>query len=153
MLLVTPLRSKVPAVIGVVALLALAGPAAPAWSADQPKPAKKEKAARAAKPTAGKPAGGDLAAKGQACFGDTPRIEKVKPDTVKAGDKVRITGANFGARGCLRSVSFGPGNPAKFTHESETAVTAVVPPVKKKGMALLSVTTASGEASTPVLVK
>lgn len=146
---VTPLWSKFPAVIGAVALLALASPSTPAAAADQPKPAKKEKAAKGAKAQAG----GDLAATGQACFGDTPRIEKVKPDVVKAGDKVTITGVNFGAKGCLRSVSFGPGNPAKFTHVSDTSVTAVVPAVKKKGMALLSVTTASGEASKPVLVK
>lgn len=153
MQMMTPLWSKFPAVIGVAALLALASPAAPAWSADQPKASKKEKAAKGGKAAAGKYASAATAAKGQACFGDTPRIEKVKPDTVRAGDKVTITGANFGVKGCLRSVSVGAGNQAAFTHNSDNSITVVVPPVKKKGMTLLSVTTASGESSKPVLVK
>lgn len=148
--------SRLSAVVGVVALLAIASPAQPTWSAE---PVKKGKAiqgtkgAKGSKARAGKAVGGDLAAKGTACFGDTPRIEKVKPDVVKAGDKVTITGLNFGVPGCLTSVSFGPGRPASFHHKNETTVTAVVPAVKKKGLALLSVTTASGEASKPVLVK
>ncbi len=159
MRLLSLLRSKAPAIVGMMGIVALAlvSPTSPVWSADQgKKPAKKEQAAKSAKggqAAAGKAAGGDLAAKGTACFGETPRIEQVKPDVVKPGDKVTITGVNFGAQGCLRSVSFGSGNPATFTHKSETSVVAVVPPVKKKGMVLVSVTTGSGEASKPVLVK
>ncbi len=148
-----PLQAKILATLGVVALLALTNPAICVWSAEEgKKSAPKEKAAKTAKSR--KPAaGGDLAARGTVCFGDTPRMERVTPDVVKPGGKVTITGANFGAQGCLRSVSFGPGNVATFTHTSETSLVAVVPPVKKKGMVLVSVTTASGEASKPVLVK
>jgi hypothetical protein len=82
-----------------------------------------------------------------------PKIEKVKPDEGKAGDKVTIAGSSFGAKGCLTAVSFGPGNPAKFEHVNETTVTATVPAVKKKGIHLLTVTTASGEDSKAFLVK
>ena len=78
--------------------------------------------------------------------------QTVKPDEGKTGDKVTITGTNFGATGCLSSVSFGPGSPATFVHVNESTVTATVPS-GKKGIRLLTVTTASGEDSKPFFVK
>ncbi|TPW02176.1 MAG: hypothetical protein FD129_3236 [bacterium] len=67
-----------------------------------------------------KASGAGTVAKAQACFGNTPKIERVKPDEGKAGDTVTITGASFGAVGCLTAVSFGPGGNAKFSHVNDT---------------------------------
>ncbi|MGH7230640.1 MAG: IPT/TIG domain-containing protein [Nitrospiraceae bacterium] len=125
--------------------------------AEKGKPAKKEKGQPAKKSRitegATKASGAGIVAKSTACFGQAPKIEKVSPDEVKAGDKVTITGQDFGAAGCLSSVSFGPGNQAKFQQKNETTVTATVPSTKKKGLVILTLTTASGEDSKPVLIK
>lgn len=127
------------------------------WSAEKEKSTKKEKSVQPARKGttskgATKASGAGIVDKATACFGDTPKIESVKPDEGKAGDKVSITGKNFGAPGCLSSVSFGPGSPATFVHANESTVTAIVPS-GKKGIRLLTVTTASGEDSKPFLVK
>jgi len=128
-----------------------------AWSAEKEKPIKKEKSVQPAKKGttskgATKAPGAGIVDTATACFGDTPKIETVKPDEGKTGDKVTITGTNFGAPGCLSSVSFGPGSPATFVHVNESTVTATVPS-GKKGIRLLTVTTASGEDSKPFFVK
>nr|MBI3612763.1 IPT/TIG domain-containing protein [Nitrospirota bacterium] len=99
-----------------------------------------------------KASGAGTVAKAQACFGNTPKIETVKPDEGKAGDTVTITGASFGAAGCLTAVSFGPGGEAKFSHTSDTTVTAIVPE-GHKGVRLLTITTASGEDTKAFVVK
>ena len=99
-----------------------------------------------------KASGAGTVAKAQACFGNTPKIERVKPDEGKAGDTVTITGASFGAVGCLTAVSFGPGGNAKFSHVNDTTVTATVP-AGHKGLRLLTVTTASGEDTKAFVVK
>jgi hypothetical protein len=99
-----------------------------------------------------KASGAGIVAKARACSGDAPKIEKIKPDEGKAGDKIAILGKNFGTAGCLTEVSFGPGNPAKFVHEDETKVSATVPQ-GKKGLELLTITTASGVAAKPFLMK
>jgi len=118
------------------------------WSAEKEKPAKKEKSVQPAKK--GTPSKG--ATKATACFGDAPKIESMKPDEGKSGDKITIRGKNFGTPGCLSSISFGSGLPAKFVHVNESTVTATVPS-GKKGLHLLSVTTASGEDSKPFFMK
>ncbi|MGQ0811723.1 MAG: IPT/TIG domain-containing protein [Nitrospiraceae bacterium] len=100
-----------------------------------------------------KASGAAEVAKATACFGDVPKIEKVSPDEGKAGDKVTITGKNFGVQGCLTGVSFGPGHGAKFQQASDTEISATVPTGGRKGLAIVSVTTASGEDSKPFLVK
>ena len=99
-----------------------------------------------------KASGAGTVAKAQACFGNTPKIERVKPDEGKAGDTVTITGFSFGAAGCLTAVSFGPGGEAKFSHVNDTTVTATVPK-GHKGLRLLTVTTASGEDTKAFVVK
>jgi hypothetical protein len=122
------------------------------------KPAKKPKATQ---PTprgrfsegATKASGAGIVEKAVACFGQAPKIEKIDPDEVKAGDKVTIIGKDFGMAGCLNSISFGPGNPAKFEQKDETEITAIVPSIKKSGMVLLTLTTASGEDSKPVFIE
>ena len=105
------------------------------------------------KSSAPKYASAETAAKAQACFGEAPKIESVKPDEGKAGDKVTISGRNFGPAECLRSLSFGPGNSATFKLDSPTQITATVPAGKRKGMAIMTVTTSSGEDSKGFLLK
>ena len=99
-----------------------------------------------------KASGAGIVAKSKACGGDPPKLEKVKPDEGKAGDKILLLGRNFGSPGCTPTVSFGPGNPAKVTHEDDTKVSVTVPQ-GKKGIELLTLTTAGGEDSKPFLVK
>jgi hypothetical protein len=106
----------------------------------------------APKASAKKFASAETAGKGQSCFGEAPKLDKLTPDEGKAGDKVTITGSNFGAEGCLRGVSFGPGHPAQFK-QTKDSITTTVPSGGKKGLVLLTVTTASGENSKPFLVK
>lgn len=130
----------------------------PSPAAESGKPAAKPKAA--AKSVAPKTKSADTkyqsaetAGKAPACFGMAPGIEKVSPDEGKAGDKVTITGTNFGNSDCLRSVAFGPGHAATFKIESDSKISTTVPSGGRKGLAMLTVTTASGEASKTFLVK
>lgn len=95
----------------------------------------------------------ETAGKAAACFGMAPSIEKVSPDEGKAGDKVTITGTNFGNNDCLRSISFGPGHTSTFKIESDSQISTTVPSGGRKGLAMLTVTTASGEVSKAFLVK
>lgn len=144
--------------IGVIALVLAASNPGQALAAEKEKPAKKPKAApeaKAAKPKADQPKfkTAETAAKSKACFGEAPKIEKVTPDEGKAGDKVTITGKKFGTVDCLRGVSFGPGHAATFTMKNDTTITATVPSGGRKGLAMLTVTTASGEDSKAFLVK
>jgi hypothetical protein len=104
------------------------------------------------KATAPKFATAEIAGKAPSCFGEAPTLDKLTPDEGKAGDKITITGTNFGAAACLRGVSFGPGHPAQF-HQTNNSITTTVPSGGKKGLVLLTVTTASGETSKPFLVK
>src|SRR5690349_2152387 len=109
--------------IGILALV-LAAAHAQAFAADQAKPSKKPKPSPEAKAPKSKTDKrtyntAEKAAKGSACFGEAPKIEKLTPDEGKAGDKVTITGKNFGSVDCLRGVSFGPGNAADFKMKDE----------------------------------
>ena len=116
------------------------------------KPAQGRTSAPAPQAPAKKIATAEIAGKSPSCFGEAPTLNKLSPDQGKAGDKVTITGANFGAAACLRGVSFGPGHPAQF-HQTNDSITATVPSGGKKGLVLLTVTTSSGESSKPFLVK
>jgi hypothetical protein len=149
---------KMGMLVGMVAVGFLCGNLGMTPAAEPDTKAKKPKASqepKAAKPKAEKPKSktAETAGKAQACFGVAPKIEKVSPDEGKVGDKVTITGTNFGAPECLRSVSFGPGNAATFKMESGTKITATVPSGGRKGLAILTVTTTSGGDSKPFLVK
>ena len=150
--------------IGVLALsLAMVSPTV-TWAAEpakQEKKAKKPAKAPASAPTsnaaspnvtAPKFASAETAGKAPSCFGEAPKLDKVTPDEGKSGTKVTITGTNFGEAACLRSVSFGPGHPAKFKQTNDS-ISTTVPQGGKKGLVLLTVTTASGENSKPFLVK
>jgi len=150
--------------IGVLALsLAVISPAV-TWAAEPAKQEKKvKKPAKAGasapatkkttqKATAPKYTTAETAGKAPSCFGEAPKLDKLTPDEGKAGDKVTITGTSFGETACLRGVSFGPGHPAKF-QQTNDRITTTVPKGGKKGLVLLTVTTASGENSKPFLVK
>ncbi|MBS0182625.1 MAG: hypothetical protein JSS39_09505 [Nitrospira sp.] len=95
----------------------------------------------------------ETAAEGNACFGVAPQIERLVPDEGEPGVKVTITGAEFGSLDCLRGVSFGPGQASTFTMENESTILATVPTDGRKGLVMVTVTTASGEDSKPFLVK
>ena len=144
--------------IGIIALVLAAWHSGSALAAEQAKPAKKPKAspeAKSPKTKTDKPMfqTAEKAAKAKACFGEAPKIENLTPDDGKAGDKVTIKGTKFGSADCLRGVSFGPGHAATFTMKNETTITATVPKGGRKGLAIVTVTTASGEDSKPFLIK
>jgi len=141
-------------VMGMLAAVAFAGQVGLAAAADEPK---KEKKAPAAKQPGGgvkatKASGAEKVAKSRVCGGIAPTVKKVSPDEGKPGDKVTITGENFGDPGCVSGVSFGPGGPAKFEHSSDTTITTTVP-AGKKGLEILIVTNSTGESSKPFLRK
>ena len=99
-----------------------------------------------------KASGASKVAKDRVCSGVTPKIKKVSPDEGKTGDKITLTGENFGSAGCVSGVSFGPGSPAKFTQVNDGTVTTVVTG-GKRGITLLSLTNSGGEDSKPFLRK
>lgn len=155
----TFIGSRITIAIGVMAIVLVGISPASTWAADPAKQEKKTKkpaqtqtTPNGKKSTGPKFASAETAGKAPSCFGEAPKLDKLTPDEGKAGDKVTITGTNFGAAACLRSVSFGPGHPAQF-QQSDNTITTTVPSGGKKGLVLLTVTTASGENSKPFLVK
>jgi hypothetical protein len=155
----TAAGSRITVAIGVLAICLAAISPADTWAAEPikqekkaKKPARTQTTALAPKATGPKFASPETAGKAQPCFGEAPKLDKLTPDEGKAGDKVTITGTNFGVAACLRGVSFGPGHPAQF-QQTNGSITTTVPSGGKKGLVLLTVTTASGENSKPFLVK
>jgi IPT/TIG domain len=153
-------RPRITVAIGVLALILAAIAPATTWAAEPPakqdkktsKPTGDRTSAPTPKATAKKFSTAEIAGKAPSCFGEAPTLNKLSPDQGKAGDKVTITGTNFGAAACMRGVSFGPGHPAQFRQTNDSIATTV-PSGGKKGLVLLTVTTASGESSKPFLVK
>ena len=151
--------SRITVAIGILAL-SLAGITPVVSPAAEPvkqeKKASKPAQGRTSAPTPQAPAKkfatAEIAGKAPSCFGEAPILDKLTPDQGKAGEKVTITGANFGTAACLRGVSFGPGHPAQF-RQTNDSITTTVPSGGKKGLVLLTVTTASGESSRPFLLK
>ena len=158
----TALGSQTAVAIGVLAICLTALSPAGTWAADpgkqekETKKAKKQPQVPASAPTkkaaAPKFASAETAGNAPSCFGEAPSLDKVTPDEGKPGDKIIITGTKFGDAACLRGVSFGPSHPAQF-QQTKDRITAVVPHSGKKGLVLLTVTTASGENSKPFLMK
>lgn len=156
--------NRITVAIGVLALSLVAIGSTATWAAEPVKQEKKvKKAARThisaptLKTTAPKVAAptyatAETAGNAPSCFGEAPQLDWLTPDEGKAGDKVIITGTNFGEAACLRGVSFGPGHPAQF-QQTDDSITTTVPSGGKKGLVLLTITTASGENSKPFLVK
>jgi IPT/TIG domain-containing protein len=160
----TATSSCITIAIGVLALSLAAISPTVTWAAEpvkQEKKVKKPAKARASAPAPKSPAPkvadpkfatAETAGNAPSCFGEAPNLDKLTPDEGKAGDRVTITGTNFGEAACLRGVSFGPGQPAQF-QQTDGSIMTTVPSGGKKGLVLLTVTTASGENSRPFLVK
>ena len=155
----TATGSRITIAIGVLAICLAAISPASTWAAEPVKQDKKAKrptqvrtSALASKATVPKFASAETAGKALSCFGEAPKLDKLTPDEGKAGDRVTLTGTNLGEAACLRGVSFGPGHPAQFEQTNES-ITTTVPRGGKKGLVLLTVTTASGEDSRPFLLK
>ena len=100
-----------------------------------------------------KPQTAETTANTPACFGIAPQIEELVPDEGEPGAQVTIKGAEFGSPDCLRGVSFGPGSPSTFTMKDESTILTTVPADGRKGLVMVTVTTASGEDSKVFLVK
>jgi hypothetical protein len=84
-----------------------------------------------------------------------PRIAKVEPDEAKPGDKVVITGENFGTKECFHTVTFSAtsSTPVDFKFMSDSAIEATVPDAKA-GMSFIIIVAGGGSAqSKPVLIK
>ena len=155
----TATSPRITVAIGVLAIFLAAISPASTWAAEPVKQEKKAKkpaqvrtSALAPKVTAPKFATAETAGKAPSCFGEAPNLDKLTPDEGKAGDRVIVSGTNFGEAACIRGVSFGPGHPAQF-QQTNDSITTIVPIGGKKGLVLLTVTTASGENSRPFLVK
>ena len=100
-----------------------------------------------------KPQTAETTASTSACFGIAPQIQELVPDEGEPGAQVTIKGAEFGSPDCLRGVSFGPGSPSTFTMKDESTILTTVPADGRKGLVMVTVTTASGEDSKVFLVK
>jgi hypothetical protein len=84
-----------------------------------------------------------------------PMIAKVEPDEAKPGDKIVITGENFGTKECFHTVTFSaaPSTPVVFKFMSDSAIEATVPDAKA-GMSFVIIVAGGGSAqSKPVLIK
>ena len=65
---------------------------------------------------------------GSACdYRSHPSITAVTPSHVKPGQKITISGKNFGSKQCFHSVSFGPKSTEAWTYVSASTVEATVP--------------------------
>ena len=76
-----------------------------------------------------------------------PKIFKVEPDEAKPGQKVTITGENFGSKECFHGVAFSAAGPSKidYTFVNETTIEATVPDVRA-GMSFIDVVAGGGNA-------
>ena len=105
-------------------------------------------------PSVGGP--GDAVDKAPVCDNRSrPKITKVAPDPMKPGDKVTITGENFGKKECFHGVSFGgmaDGSNISFKYVNETTVEATVPEIKP-GMNRLNVVTGGGSTQAIILIQ
>ena len=82
----------------------------------------------------------------QACdYRAHPTITTVMPKHAKPGQKITISGKNFGARHCFHSVSFGPISTERWTYVSPTTVEVTVPNLKS-GTFPVTVSTEGGES-------
>jgi IPT/TIG domain len=81
-----------------------------------------------------------------------PTITMVTPTLVKPGQKITISGKNFGTKHCFHSVSFGPKSTDAWTYVSPTTVEATVPNVLP-GVVPVTVSTEAGTSQYPLDVQ
>ena len=72
-----------------------------------------------------------------------PVITTVTPRHVKPGQRITISGKNFGTKNCFHSVSFGPKSSDTFTYVSPTTIEATVPTLRP-GSIPVTVSTEAG---------
>lgn len=106
-------------------------------------------------PSVGGP--GDTVDKAPICDNRSrPKITKVSPDPMKPGDKIVITGENFGTKECFHNVSIGSlgsgRSEIKFKYVNETTVEATVPELRP-GLTPLNVVTSGGSSQSIVLIQ
>ena len=103
-------------------------------------------------PSVGGP--GDAVDKAPVCDNRSrPKIIKVVPDPMKPGDKITITGENFGKKECFQTVSIGSDSAkVKFQHINETTVEATVPDAKP-GLSRINVVTTGGSSQAIILIQ
>ncbi len=83
-----------------------------------------------------------------------PRIAKVEPDDVKPGDKVVISGENFGTKECFHTITFSASPKANVDYKfvNDSTIEATVPEAKA-GMSFLIIVAGGGSAqSKPLLI-
>jgi hypothetical protein len=83
-----------------------------------------------------------------------PKITKVEPDDVKPGDKVVISGENFGTKECFHTVTFSASPEATVAYKfvNDSTIEATVPEAKA-GMSFLIIVAGGGSAqSKPLLI-
>ena len=73
------------------------------------------------------PSSGKMAQSAGCDYRAHPTITMVTPNHVKPGQKITISGKNFGSKHCFHSVSFGPKSTDAWTYVSPTTVEATVP--------------------------
>ena len=73
------------------------------------------------------PSGGKMAPSAACDYRAHPTITMVTPTHVKPGQRITISGKNFGTKHCFHSVSFGPKSTDAWTYVSPTTVEATVP--------------------------
>jgi len=84
------------------------------------------------------------AAKVAACDYHThPVITTVKPNRAKPGQRITISGKNFGTKECFHSVSFGAKSANEFQYLNPTTLEATVPKLQP-GSAPVTVSTEAG---------
>jgi hypothetical protein len=90
---------------------------------------------------------------GSACdYRAHPSITTVTPSHVKPGQKITISGKNFGTKQCFHSVSFGPKSTEAWTYVSSSTVEATVPSLRP-GAVPVTVSTEAGTSQYTVNVE
>ena len=72
-----------------------------------------------------------------------PKIATVTPNRAKPGQKITISGNNFGTKECFHSVSFGAKSTNEFKYVSPTTLEATVPNLQP-GVVPVNVSTEAG---------
>ena len=81
-----------------------------------------------------------------------PKIDSVKPDIVKPGDKIIITGSFGKKKECLHNVTIGRELGDNTTYVNDEKVEVTVPESVQPGMTFLNVQSGGGGARTAILI-